>query len=180
METVASGRSRIRLDLFPITHGRLCVGRRAVGLTVATPTEPLLQPRPHACARWLRAVGSCAPEHHAATALSTTPPTSARIALMSEQAPCSVLSDGTITRLVEAGRIRIDPWDETLVQPASIDLRLGDSFRVFHNHKLTAIDLRDPPEGITEQIGVREGDPFVIHPGEFCLGRTLERVELPG
>ena len=51
----------------------------------------------------------------------------------------SVLSDGTIVRLVEEGRIRIDPWDPGLVQPASVDLRLGDSFRVFHNHLATAI-----------------------------------------
>jgi dCTP deaminase len=98
---------------------------------------------------------------------------------MSQAAPCSVLSDGTIARLVAEGRIGIDPWEQTMVQPASVDLRLGDSFRVFHNHKITAIDLRDPPTGMTEQIKVHEGEPFVIHPGEFCLGRTLERVSLP-
>jgi dCTP deaminase len=91
----------------------------------------------------------------------------------------SVLSDATITRLVAQGRIRIDPWDPDLVQPASVDLRLGDSFRVFHNHRASAIDLRDPPTNLTEQIRVDEGEPFVIHPGEFCLGRTLEHVELP-
>lgn len=91
----------------------------------------------------------------------------------------SVLSDGTIRRLVGEGRIRIDPWDEGLIQPASLDLRLGDSFRVFHNHKITAIDLREPPTNLTEQIKVSEGEAFVIHPGEFCLGRTLEHVELP-
>ncbi len=68
----------------------------------------------------------------------------ARIAPMSASPPASVLSDGTIARLVREGRIRIDPWDEGLVQPASVDLRLGDSFRVFHNHKITAIDLREP------------------------------------
>jgi dCTP deaminase len=61
----------------------------------------------------------------------------------------SVLSDGTITRMVQEGRIRIDPWDPGLVQPASVDLRLGDSFRVFHNHLATAIDLRHPPEKLT-------------------------------
>ncbi len=66
--------------------------------------------------------------------------------------PCSVLSDGTIVRLVREGHIRIDPWDEELVQPASVDLRLGDTFRVFHNHKITAIDLREPPRGLTEQV----------------------------
>jgi dCTP deaminase len=75
----------------------------------------------------------------------------------------AVLSDGTILRLVEDGRIRIDPWDPELVQPASVDLRLGGSFRVFHNHRTSAIDLRSPP----------------TNPGEFCLGRTLEHVELP-
>jgi dCTP deaminase len=91
----------------------------------------------------------------------------------------SVLSDGTIIRLVQDGRIRIDPWDPGLVQPASVDLRLGDSFRVFHNHRATVIDLRRPPDNLTEEVVVPEGDSFVIHPGEFCLGRTLEWVELP-
>jgi dCTP deaminase len=90
-----------------------------------------------------------------------------------------VLSDGTILRLVEEGTLRIDPWDPALVQPASVDLRLGDSFRVFHNHKAEAIDLRDPPTNLTEEVKVEDGEPFVIHPGEFCLGRTAEWVELP-
>jgi dCTP deaminase len=91
----------------------------------------------------------------------------------------SVLSDGTIRALVEAGRIRIDPWDPGLVQPASVDLRLGGSFRVFHNHRITAVDLGDPPSELTEPVTVEEGGSFVIHPGEFCLGRTAEWVELP-
>jgi len=65
------------------------------------------------------------------------------------------------------------------VQPASLDLRLGDSFRVFHNHRASVIDLRDPPSGLTEEVRVGTDEPFVIHPGEFCLGRTLERVALP-
>jgi dCTP deaminase len=94
-------------------------------------------------------------------------------------APSSVLSDGTIKRLVGEGRIKIDPWDEHMVQPASVDLRLGNSFRVFHNYKISAIDLREPPTGLTERFDVGEQEPFVIHPGEFCLGRTLEHVELP-
>ncbi|MDW5594521.1 dCTP deaminase [Conexibacter stalactiti] len=93
--------------------------------------------------------------------------------------PNSVLSDGTITRLVEEGRIRIDPWDPALVQPASVDLRLGDTFRVFNNHRVTSIDLREMPDNLTEEVRVEEDQSFVIHPGEFCLGRTLEWVELP-
>jgi dCTP deaminase len=91
----------------------------------------------------------------------------------------SVLSDGTILRLVEEGRIRIDPWNPELVQPASVDLRLGDSFRVFHNHRASAIDLREPPSGLTEEVQIDPDESFVIHPGEFCLGRTLEWIELP-
>jgi dCTP deaminase len=93
--------------------------------------------------------------------------------------PAGVLSDATILQLVSDGRIRVDPWDPELVQPASIDLRLGDSFRVFHNHRASAIDLRRPPENLTEEVIVEPDQSFVIHPGEFCLGRTLEWVELP-
>ena len=98
---------------------------------------------------------------------------------MSDAPTTSVLSDGTIMRLVREGRIKIDPWDESLVQPASVDLRLGDSFRVFHNYRVTSIDLSDPPTGLTEEVKIEPHQPFVIHPGEFALGRTMEWVELP-
>jgi dCTP deaminase len=91
----------------------------------------------------------------------------------------TALSDATIRALVEQGRIKIDPYDAANVQPSSVDVRLGDSFRVFHNHRVSAIDLRDPPQNLTEEVVVAEGEPFVIHPGEFCLGRTQEWVELP-
>ncbi|MBA2348957.1 MAG: dCTP deaminase [Solirubrobacterales bacterium] len=91
----------------------------------------------------------------------------------------SVLSDGTIRRLVDEDRVRIRPWDPGLVQPASVDLRLGSSFRVFHNHRAPVIDLADPPTNLTEHVEVAKGDSFVIHPGEFVLGRTEEWVELP-
>jgi dCTP deaminase len=94
-------------------------------------------------------------------------------------APSSVLSDGTIRRLVADGRLRIEPWDDRMVQPASVDLKLGPSFRVFHNHRITAIDLAEPPRDLTEQVVVAPGEPFVIHPGEFVLGRTEEHVEMP-
>jgi dCTP deaminase len=91
----------------------------------------------------------------------------------------SVLSDGTIRRLVEEERIRIEPWDPAMVQPASVDLKLGRSFRVFHNHKLPAIDLASPPRDVTEHVEVDEGASFVIHPGEFVLGSTVEWVQMP-
>jgi dCTP deaminase len=95
------------------------------------------------------------------------------------QQPASVLSDGTIRRLVDEGRIRIEPWDPLMVQPASVDLKLGSSFRVFHNHRIQVIDLADPPTGLTEHVEVEPDSPFVIHPNEFVLGRTEEQVELP-
>ncbi|HMJ97215.1 MAG TPA: dCTP deaminase [Thermoleophilaceae bacterium] len=91
----------------------------------------------------------------------------------------SVLSDGTIRRLVEEERIKIRPWDPTMVQPASVDLRLSTSFRVFHNHRLPAIDLAEPPTGVTEHVQIEDTASFVIHPGEFVLGSTVEWVELP-
>jgi dCTP deaminase len=90
-----------------------------------------------------------------------------------------VLSDATIRQMVTDDRLRITPWDPDSVQPASVDLRLGRSFRVFHNHRVTSIDLADPPENLTEQVVCEGDEPFVIHPGEFALGRTEEWVELP-
>jgi dCTP deaminase len=97
---------------------------------------------------------------------------------VSESTRAGVLSDGTIIEMVAAGRIVIDPWDEANVQPASVDVRLGNSFRVFHNHKATTIDLKDPPRDLTEEVSRADDEPFVIHPGEFCLATTLEWVEL--
>jgi dCTP deaminase len=107
-----------------------------------------------------------------------------RLHAMSDQPPAtpkptSVLSDSTIVEMVATGRIRIDPWSPDHVQPASVDLRLGDSFRVFTNHDIAAIDLRDVPDNLTREVLVPDDGSFVIHPGEFCLGRTLEWVELP-
>jgi dCTP deaminase len=93
--------------------------------------------------------------------------------------PASVLSDGTIRRLVDEGRIVIAPWDPLMVQPASVDLKLGTSFRVFHNHRIQVIDLAAPPQGLTEPVEVDIDEPFVIHPNEFVLGRTAEHVEMP-
>jgi dCTP deaminase len=91
----------------------------------------------------------------------------------------AALSDGTIRRLLEEGRVKVEPFDAAMIQPASIDLKLGPSFRVFHNFRVEAIDLADPPQGLTEHVELDDGEPFVVHPGEFVLGRTAEYVELP-
>jgi deoxycytidine triphosphate deaminase len=90
-----------------------------------------------------------------------------------------VLSDRTIARLLEEGRIRIDPYDESLLQPSSVDVRVDKYFRVFHNNRYPYIDVRVEQEDLTELVEVEDETPFVLHPGEFVLGSTLERVRLP-
>jgi dCTP deaminase len=93
--------------------------------------------------------------------------------------PAVVLSDRTIRAEIEAGRIVIDPLDAGLVQPSSIDVRVDRRFRVFHNARYPFIDVRQPMDGLTELVEVEGDEPFILHPGEFVLGQTLERVTLP-
>ena len=90
-----------------------------------------------------------------------------------------VLSDRTISRLLGEGRIEIDPYDESLLQPSSVDVRVDRYFRVFHNARYPFIDVRQPMDDLTEAVEVSDTDPFILHPGEFVLGQTLERVRLP-
>jgi dCTP deaminase len=90
-----------------------------------------------------------------------------------------VLSDRTIRRLLGEGRIEIDPYDASLLQPSSVDVRVDRYFRVFHNNRYPFIDVREPQEELTELVEVADEQSFILHPGEFVLGSTLERVKLP-
>ncbi|TMM09236.1 MAG: dCTP deaminase [Actinobacteria bacterium] len=90
-----------------------------------------------------------------------------------------VLSDRTIREEIEAGRIVVEPFDSDLVQPSSIDLRVDRRFRVFQNARYPYIDVRQRMDDLTELVEVPEDQPFILHPGEFVLGQTLERVTLP-
>jgi dCTP deaminase len=90
-----------------------------------------------------------------------------------------VLSDNTIRAEIEAERIVIDPFDPGLVQPSSVDVRVDNRFRVFQNSRYPYIDVRQPMEDLTELVTVEGDEPFILHPGEFVLGQTLERVTLP-
>ena len=90
-----------------------------------------------------------------------------------------VLSDRTIKRLLAEGRIGIDPYDEALLQPSSVDVRVDRYFRVFHNARYAFIDVKEPQEDLTELVEIDGDRPFILHPGEFVLGQTLERVTLP-
>jgi dCTP deaminase len=89
-----------------------------------------------------------------------------------------VLSDRTIRRLLDEGRIGIDPYDASLLQPSSVDVRVDRYFRVFRKSRYPYINVKEAQEGLTELVEV-DGDPFILHPGEFVLGSTLERVTLP-
>ena len=91
----------------------------------------------------------------------------------------SVLSDHDIALALAAGEVRIDPYDPQDLQPSSVDLHLDDRFRVFRNNRYPYIDVRAPQPDLTEMLTIGEDEPFILHPGEFVLGQTLEWVELP-
>ncbi len=90
-----------------------------------------------------------------------------------------ILSDRTIREELAAGHIVIEPFDEACIQPSSIDIHVDRQFRVFQNNRYPFIDVKNEQPDLTELVEVNEGDPFILHPGEFVLGSTLERVALP-
>jgi deoxycytidine triphosphate deaminase len=90
-----------------------------------------------------------------------------------------VLSDRDIRAEIEARRIVIDPFIPEAVQPSSVDLHLDRRFRVFRNSRYPYIDVREEQPELTELVEISDDEPFILHPGEFVLGSTLERVELP-
>ena len=91
----------------------------------------------------------------------------------------AVLSDRDIRAAIEAGRVRVDPYDPSCLQPSSVDLHLDREFRVFRNNRYPYIDVRTPQPDLTELVAVEDEEAFILHPGEFVLGQTLEWVELP-
>lgn len=97
----------------------------------------------------------------------------------SEPATVSVLSDRDIRAELDAGRVVIRPYDAADLQPSSVDLHLDRSFRVFRNNRYPYIDVREPQPDLTELLTIADDEPFILHPGEFVLGQTLEWVELP-
>ncbi|MBN9645216.1 dCTP deaminase [Corynebacterium mendelii] len=90
-----------------------------------------------------------------------------------------LLSDRDIRRKIGAKDLVIEPFDAELIQPSSIDVRLDCLFRVFNNSRYTHIDPREKQEELTSLVEVADGEPFILHPGEFVLGATLECFTLP-
>ena len=90
-----------------------------------------------------------------------------------------LLSDRDIRQEINDERIVLDPWDEAMVQPSSVDVRLDRLFRLFDNHKYPHIDPSVDQPDLTRLVEVDPDEPFVLHPGEFVLGATYEVVTLP-
>lgn len=90
-----------------------------------------------------------------------------------------LLSDRDIRAEIDNQRIVLDPWDESMVQPSSVDVRLDRLFRLFDNHKYPHIDPAQDQPDLTRLVEVEADEPFVLHPGEFVLGATYEVVTLP-
>jgi dCTP deaminase len=90
-----------------------------------------------------------------------------------------LLSDRDIREQLESGRVGLDPLDLGMIQPSSIDVRLDKYFRLFDNHKYPFIDPREDQPELTRLVEIQDGEPFILHPGEFVLGSTYELVTLP-
>jgi dCTP deaminase len=90
-----------------------------------------------------------------------------------------ILSDRTLREQIAAGRIVIEPLDESCVQPSSIDVKVSNLFRVFRNHTAKVIDVKEDMSELTELVEIKDDGVFMLHPGEFVLGSTVERVVVP-
>ncbi len=118
---------------------------------------------------WANARGSPAPGGARGEAWPPAPPLADPV----------LLSDRDIRAHLDDGRLGLDPFDPAMVQPSSVDVRLDRYFRLFDNHKYPFIDPAEDQPELTRLIEVEPDEPFILHPGEFALGSTFERVTLP-
>lgn len=89
-----------------------------------------------------------------------------------------LISDRDIRTQIDTGRIVLDPFEPSMVQPSSVDVRIDKLFRLFDNHKYAHIDPAEEQPELTRLVEVADGEPFILHPGEFVLGSTYETVTL--
>jgi dCTP deaminase len=90
-----------------------------------------------------------------------------------------LLSDRDIRAEITAGRVAVEPFTESMVQPSSVDVRLDRFFRVFENHKYSVIDPSIEQSELTREVVVEPNEHFILHPGEFVLASTYEIITLP-
>jgi len=90
-----------------------------------------------------------------------------------------LLSDRDIALEVKAGRVKVEPFTDAMIQPSSVDVRLDRFFRVFENHKYSVIDPSIEQSDLTREVAVNDDEFFILHPGEFVLASTFEVITLP-
>jgi dCTP deaminase len=90
-----------------------------------------------------------------------------------------LLSDRDIRKELSDGRVGVEPFDEAMIQPSSVDVRLDKFFRVFENHKYSVIDPSIEQSELTREVIAEDGEHFILHPGEFVLASTYEVITLP-
>ena len=90
-----------------------------------------------------------------------------------------LLSDRDIRAEIQSGRVGLDPFEEAMIQPSSVDVRLDRYFRVFENHRYPFIDPAVEQPELTREVATVGDEPFVLHPGEFVLASTFEVITLP-
>jgi dCTP deaminase len=90
-----------------------------------------------------------------------------------------LLSDRDIRSEINAGRVAVEPFEEAMIQPSSVDVRLDKFFRVFENHKYSVIDPSIEQSELTREVVADDVEAFILHPGEFVLASTYEIITLP-
>lgn len=90
-----------------------------------------------------------------------------------------ILSDRTLREAIASGRLGVDPFDDSMIQPSSLDVRIDSGFRVFRNHTAPVIDVKQDMRSLTELVDIPPDGVFILHPGEFVLGSTLEYLTMP-
>ncbi len=90
-----------------------------------------------------------------------------------------LLSDRDIRSEIQSGRVAVEPFDEAMIQPSSVDVRLDKFFRVFENHKYSVIDPSIEQAELTREVIAEDDEAFILHPGEFVLASTYEIITLP-
>ena len=102
-----------------------------------------------------------------------------RVCVREVKSPTMLLSDRDIAKELEAGRVKVEPFDQAMIQPSSVDVRLDRFFRVFENHKYSVIDPSIEQGELTREVAVNHDEFFILHPGEFVLASTYDVISLP-
>lgn len=88
-----------------------------------------------------------------------------------------ILSDRDILNRIKKGEIKIEPFDKKALQPSTVDLHLADKVRVFENWQIGVVDVSQKID--VSRVVKIDKKGFIIHPGEFLLGATVEKIALP-